>query len=191
MKKKVSARSFSRTSAPMAAPTSVFTFRMAALQKPAAVEVFLDAPTVPGQQLILPYCLDGDVTDLVLNVALVSKTTTTEVERVENAGRTLSHDNVERMFQSVPAVKSGQVSLGPPANYNPATGAVIAYVQSRPDGRHSGCRCGRFAIIQNRTGCKIATRCGFVLSLLTCPINSRQRHQPDVVHPEAVRPAGQ
>lgn len=105
-----------------------------ALQKPAPVAVSLDAPTVPGPQLTLPYRLDGDLTDLVLNVALVSKTISTVVERGENAGRTLAHDNVVRLFQTVPAVKTGQVRLRLPANYNPATGAVIAYVQSRRTG---------------------------------------------------------
>ena len=105
-----------------------------ALQKAAPVDVWLDVPTASAQQLTLPYRLDGDLTDLVLNVAVVSKTTTTNVVRGENTGKTLMHDNVVRVFQTVVASKAGQVSLQLPKDYNVATGAVIAYVQSRRTG---------------------------------------------------------
>ncbi len=105
-----------------------------ALQKVAPVEVWLDKPVASSHQLTLPYRLDGDLSDLVLNIAIVSKTTSTNVERGENAGLVLSHDNVVRVFQTVAADKSGQVTVKLPNDYVSATGAVIAYVQSRRTG---------------------------------------------------------
>ncbi len=105
-----------------------------ATRNPAPVTVWLDAPVASAQQLTLPYTLDGDLTDLVLNIAVVSTTTSTTVQRGENGGRTLTNDNVVRVFQTVAATKTGQLTLHLPASYNQATGAVIAYVQSRRTG---------------------------------------------------------
>ncbi len=104
------------------------------LEKTAPVEVWLDKPTVSTHQLTLPYRLDGNLTDLVLNLAVVSKTTSTVVERGENAGQTLNHDNVVRVFRTVTAGKTGQLTIPLPDDFNTTTGAVIAYVQSRRTG---------------------------------------------------------
>ncbi len=102
-----------------------------ALNQPATASVQLTATALRNNQLTINYQLEGDLTDAVLNIALVSKTTETSVQRGENAGRKLVHDNVVRTFQTLPATRKGTVSLTLPAGYDPHNGAVVAYVQAR------------------------------------------------------------
>ena len=102
-----------------------------ALGKPATAAVTLTANASKQGQLTVQYQLAGDLTDAVLNVALVSKTIQTEVRRGENSGRKLTHDNVVRVFQTVPAAASGTLTIKLPANFDRANGAVVAYVQAR------------------------------------------------------------
>ena len=102
-----------------------------ALTTPATASVRLTMTTPTVNQLLVSYQLEGDLTDAVLNIALVSKTTVTIVQRGENSGRKLMHDNVIRVFQTVPAVGKGTLSLALPMGYETSNGAVVAYVQAR------------------------------------------------------------
>ena len=102
-----------------------------ALSTPATASVQLTTTTPKVNQLLVSYQLEGDLTDAVLNIALVSKTTVTIVQRGENSGRTLTHDNVVRVFQTVPATGRGTLSVALPTGYETSNGAVVAYVQAR------------------------------------------------------------
>lgn len=102
-----------------------------ALSQPATVGVLVTAGAPKNNKLTISYQLYGDLTDAVLNVALVSKTTETTVQRGENAGRKLAHDNVVRAFQTIPAATRGTLSVLMPTDYNPGNGAIVAYVQAR------------------------------------------------------------
>ena len=102
-----------------------------ALSTPATVGVQIAANTPKANQLTVSYQLEGDLTNAVLNVALVSKTTETIVQRGENSGRTLTHDNVVRVFRTVPATGKGTMSFTLPTGYEISNGAVVAYVQAR------------------------------------------------------------
>ncbi len=102
-----------------------------ALSQPATAGVQLTATAPKNNQITVNYQLEGDLMDAVLNVALVSKTTETNVKQGENAGRKLMHDNVVRTFQTIPATAKGSVSLTVPAGYDLTNGAVVAYVQAR------------------------------------------------------------
>ena len=102
-----------------------------ALSRPATASVQLTATAPKNNLVTVNYQLEGDLTDAVLNVALVSKTTETSVQRGENAGRKLVHDNVVRTFQTIPAAAKGSMSLTLPAGYDLHNGAVVAYVQAR------------------------------------------------------------
>ena len=102
-----------------------------ALGQPATVEVRLSAPAPAAGKLTVGYQLAGDLTDAVLHVALVSKRAETSVQRGENSGRKLAHNNVVRVFQTVPAVASGTLSLPLPAGFDARNGAVVGYVQAR------------------------------------------------------------
>lgn len=99
-----------------------------ALHQPASVGVQLSANRA-GQTITVAYKLAGIAPGTVLNVALVSEHVSTEVKRGENAGRTLTHNNVVRAFTTVKATADGQVTLPVPADFTPAEGAIIGYVQ--------------------------------------------------------------
>lgn len=102
-----------------------------ALSTPATADIQLTAGTPKDNQLMVTYQLEGDLSNAVLNVAVVSKTTETTVQRGENAGRKLMHDNVVRAFQTVPVSPKGTVPLTLPNDFNAHNGAVVAYVQSQ------------------------------------------------------------
>ncbi|WP_375447986.1 DUF1223 domain-containing protein [uncultured Fibrella sp.] len=99
-----------------------------ALNQPVPVMIQVKA-TQKGQSVVVDTKLAGTLAGAVLNVALVSNTVSTVVSRGENAGKTLTHNNVVRAFTTVRATESGQVTLAVPANFDPANGAVITYLQ--------------------------------------------------------------
>jgi hypothetical protein len=99
-----------------------------ALDEPAPVAVQLSA-TRQGQTITVNYKLTGTLSGAVLNVALVSSVVSTVVKRGENAGHTLSHNNVVRAFTTIRATENGQATLTAPADFDPANGALIGYVQ--------------------------------------------------------------
>ncbi|MBC8154592.1 MAG: DUF1223 domain-containing protein [Bacteroidetes bacterium] len=98
------------------------------LDEPAPVAVQLSA-TRQGQTITVKYKLAGTLVGTVLNVALVSSVVSTVVKRGENAGHTLSHNNVVRAFTTIRATEKGRTTLTAPADFDPANGAVIGYVQ--------------------------------------------------------------
>lgn len=99
-----------------------------ALQESAPVDVQLVAQR-KGNTITVDYRLTGNLTGTLLNVALVSGSVSTDVGRGENAGRKLVNNNVVRSFATLPGQARGQTTLVAPANFDPADGAVIAYVQ--------------------------------------------------------------
>ena len=99
-----------------------------ALDEPAPVAVQLSA-TRQGQTITVNYKLASTLSGAVLNVALVSSVVSTVVKRGENAGHTLSHNNVVRAFTTIRATENGQTTLMAPADFDPTNGAVIGYVQ--------------------------------------------------------------
>lgn len=99
-----------------------------ALDEPAPVAVQLSA-TRQGQTITVNYKLAGMLSGAVLNVALVSSVVSTVVKRGENAGHTLSHNNVVRAFTTIRATENGQTTLTAPADFDSTNGALIGYVQ--------------------------------------------------------------
>jgi hypothetical protein len=104
-----------------------------ALSRPAMAGVQLTVASPSATTRTVTYQLDGELTNAVLNIALVSKTAFTTVLRGENAGRKLAHNNVVRTFQTVLATASGSVTLTLPAGFDAGNGAVVAYVQGRKE----------------------------------------------------------
>ncbi|ADB38547.1 DUF1223 domain-containing protein [Spirosoma linguale] len=102
-----------------------------ALQEAATAGVQLKISAPSPNTRTLSYTLDGELANAVLNVALVSKMAVTQVSRGENAGHKLVHNNVVRAFQTVPASSNGTVTLTLPDGFDPANGAVVAYVQGQ------------------------------------------------------------
>ncbi|GAB4019526.1 thioredoxin family protein [Spirosoma migulaei] len=102
-----------------------------ALSTPATAKVQLSTSPIKDNRLTVTYQLEGEFSNAVLNVALVSKTTETTVQRGENAGRKLIHDNVVRAFQTIPAITKGNVSFTLPSDFDAHNGAIVVYVQSQ------------------------------------------------------------
>jgi hypothetical protein len=100
-----------------------------ALNRPATVGLALRAETVAGR-LVVHYKVSKVPGKAVLHVALAEWGLVTEVVRGENSGRTLSHDNVVRWFETVSldADKPMPIRVTLP-DVNTAMSAVIGYVQ--------------------------------------------------------------
>jgi len=79
------------------------------------------------------YQLSGEWAGKTLNAALVERGLQTKVERGENAGRLLRHDNVVRTFYSAQVSGDmGEFQLDVPQDLAAANAAVILYIQD-PD----------------------------------------------------------
>lgn len=100
-----------------------------ALSRPATVGLALRAETTAGY-LVVQYKVSNAPSKTVLHVALVEWGLMTQVARGENSGRTLSHDNVVRWFEtiSLDVGKRMPIRVTLP-DVNTAMSAVIGYVQ--------------------------------------------------------------
>ncbi len=85
----------------------------------------------PSNALNLSYRVSNAPDDAVLNVVLVERDLVTEVKRGENSGRTLRHDNVVRVFETVDLMKiaRGQISLKVSPDVHLEKSSIIGYVQ--------------------------------------------------------------
>ncbi len=79
------------------------------------------------------YRIDGNVTGGMLRVAVVESGLSTQVERGENRGRTLKHENVVRLWKSLPlegdAASGGVTRIELPQGVDAARASVVVYVQ--------------------------------------------------------------
>jgi hypothetical protein len=107
----------------------------AALKRRQQVQITLrqEKPKATGS-FALSYQVAGAAPGVVLNVALVERGIASAVKRGENGGRTLRHENVVRVFQTLPLDVNGQGSLqlGLPTDLVRSKASVVAYVQE-PD----------------------------------------------------------
>ncbi len=108
-----------------------------ALRQPASATVGLSVRQ-QGRSIEADTKLTGNLTGTVLNVALVSNSATIDVNRGENAGRTLTHNNVVRAFMTKRPTESTPVTLTAPPDFDAGNGAVIAYLQQEKTGRILG-----------------------------------------------------
>ena len=102
-----------------------------------AIEAALKRPTVVELKLrwdnqAIAYEVTGAPKDVVLHLALLESGITQKVSRGENAGRTLRHDNVVRVFETVRLDQrlTGAISLKLPANLKGENVSVIGFVQA-------------------------------------------------------------
>jgi hypothetical protein len=101
----------------------------AALSKPAAVRLSLRASVAADHQIKLDYTLDHPNAG-VLQLIAVERGLSSKVERGENGGRTLRHENVARVLQTIPSPEaSGSVVLKLPADVKISNASVIGFIQ--------------------------------------------------------------
>ncbi len=103
-----------------------------AMETPGRVAVTVHVKKLTaGAPLQIHYEIPAAPAGAVLHLALVERGLVQQVVRGENAGRLLHHENVVRLFETVPLSKggSGEVTLFVPAGVTLARTAVIGYVQ--------------------------------------------------------------
>ncbi len=106
-----------------------------ALTRPAPVRVTLRAKWQPVPETVaVSYEVVGARAEkLVLHIALVERGLNSKVSRGENAGRTLTHDNVVRVFKTVPlrdgTKRQVELKLKIPPTIVQQNAIVMAYVQ--------------------------------------------------------------
>ena len=101
-----------------------------ALELFAESAVTLSTETDEGK-IIVKYEVSDAPDGAVLQIALTESDLVSRVERGENAGRTLHHAGVVRVFSTVDLADAddGQVKLSPPDDLDPQNATVVAYVQ--------------------------------------------------------------
>lgn len=103
----------------------------AAMEQPVATVVVLKAEKTSDGRLTIAYTVRDAAKGALLSVALVEHSVTTQVERGENASRTLRHANVVRAFGTASLTESntGKIELKPPESLGPKNALLIGFVQ--------------------------------------------------------------
>ncbi|MDX1440758.1 MAG: DUF1223 domain-containing protein, partial [Rubricoccaceae bacterium] len=94
-----------------------------ALKTASSISLKLEASAEDGV-VIARFIVNGVPDGAVLQLALVERSTSQDVSRGENRGRTLTHTNVVRVFDTVPAV-SGEQTLLLPDDLSPSNTRVV------------------------------------------------------------------
>ena len=95
-----------------------------------AMSLAVARPAPRESEVVVTYDVKAPPDGGVINVAVVERGLVVDVQRGENAGRTLHHDNVVRAFRSLPLeAGTGRTQLRLPPALDPARSSVIAYVQ--------------------------------------------------------------
>ena len=102
----------------------------AALERPPTLTVQLTAGSITHGALPVDFAVSGS-SRVVLRLALVERNLESQVSRGENSGRRLKHENVVRVFQSVPVgpTRKGHASIPLPASLVTSHASLIAYAQ--------------------------------------------------------------
>jgi len=102
----------------------------AALERPATLTLQLTAGSIANGALPVDFSVSGSAR-AVLRLALVERNLESQVSRGENSGRKLKHENVVRVFQSVPVgpTRKGHASIPLPASLVTSRASLIAYAQ--------------------------------------------------------------
>ena len=103
----------------------------AALKQPTKAQVKLSQGKADTGPLVLTYEALSAPKGAVMNIAVVERGLLSKVAQGENGGRTLRHENVVRVFQTVRLDESGKgsVELKLPADLVRKNSSAIAYVQ--------------------------------------------------------------
>ena len=109
-----------------------------ALSRPADVQLVIHPHASGPGAVTLDFGAPGAPAGAVLNVAVVERSASTSVRAGENAGRTLHHANVVRVFVTAPfRAPAGSVVLQLPSSLSRDGAELIAYVQ-QPSSDHVG-----------------------------------------------------
>ena len=111
-----------------------------ALHKTNPVHLSINSIKENDRKLRLHYHIDGNIANNSLVLALIEKTASSKVLRGENEGRTLSHVQIVRNFQTISLhdQREGVNEIEIPAGLDNQGLEVIAFLQSRKNGEITG-----------------------------------------------------
>jgi hypothetical protein len=100
------------------------------LQVPAMITIDCKAAKASTNTVEISYTILGNISGCELNFAIVESNLTTYVKKGENARKTLTHDNIARVFKTIKTTSlSGKITLSVPSiNLNNAK--LICFVQN-------------------------------------------------------------
>jgi hypothetical protein len=104
-----------------------------ALKQPAEVSVKLESLRKPASDTItVEFEVANAPEQSVLHIGLVERGIIRQIQRGENAGRKLKHENVVRAFQTVDSSKisNGRIELPLPTSVNLENASIVGYVQN-------------------------------------------------------------
>ncbi len=105
------------------------------LSNPAVADLFLEANQI-NDKLTVNYIVDGDSKNSSLLIAIVQKSSKSNVKRGENAHRVLSHYQIVHHLHAIHLVKNkkGTATIHLPKNFNTKDFEVVGFVQDMKTG---------------------------------------------------------
>ncbi len=101
------------------------------LKQAALIQIHLEIQDQSSNQITFRYDVEGNYKEHVLQVALIERGIVSQVKRGENSGRTLRHDNVVRVFKTIPLkTHAGTLRLSLPKMIELSNSSIITYVQN-------------------------------------------------------------
>jgi hypothetical protein len=111
-----------------------------ALHKTNSVGLRINSTKENDRNVSVHYQIDRNISNSFLVLALIEKTASSKVLRGENQGRTLSHVQIVRNFQTIPlnAQNEGVGEIEIPSGLDKQELEIIAFLQSRENGEITG-----------------------------------------------------
>jgi len=112
----------------------------AALHKTNPVGLRINSTKENDRSVSVHYQIDRNIVNSSLVLALIEKTASSKVLRGENEGRTLTHVQIVRNFQTIPlnGQSEGTSKIEIPSGLNNLGLEIIAFLQSRENGEITG-----------------------------------------------------
>lgn len=111
---------------------SIGSFIQKTLSKPSSHFLKTNAYQTTVDSVIIEYEIFGKIDSTVINFAIADNSITTKVTAGENAGKTLNHHNVVRVFKTeAVTVNKGKVYLAVPKGLNLKQTRIVTYVQNQ------------------------------------------------------------
>ena len=102
-----------------------------AVKNPAAIQIKIQSAFEKNERVKIHFNIPGDLSDELLNIALVQHDAVTSVLRGENKGRKLNHVNVVRSLISIPASPDGTQEISFPSELENQTVTIICFTQDK------------------------------------------------------------
>lgn len=100
------------------------------LKAPSSVTINCEAHKIANSKVEAGYTVTGTISECELHIALIESDLVTYVKKGENTGKTLSHDNVSRVFKTVKLNSAtGKIILETP-HVNLANAKLVCYLQN-------------------------------------------------------------